>query len=91
MRVEAGRPAGDRVRDVRVQDQPLDLDRTYTLAVPDFLLLGGDGYKMLLGQRVLVGPESGTLMSVALEKYIAARKEIAPTVEGRIVIAKSPL
>ena len=91
MRVEAGRPAGDRVSNVRVQNQPLDLNRSYTLAVPDFLLLGGDGYKMLLGQRVLVGPESGTLMSLALEKYIAARKEIAPTVEGRIVIAKSPL
>ena len=67
---------------MRVQDQPLDLDRTYTLAVPDFLLLGGDGYKMFLGQRVLVGPDSGTLMSVALEKYIAARKEITRSDRG---------
>ena len=34
---------------------------------------------MFVGQRVLVGPESGKLMSSALEKYIAARKEIAPS------------
>jgi 5'-nucleotidase len=91
MRVDAGQPPGNRVRDVRVQDQPLDLDRTYTVAVPDFLLLGGDGYKMFLGQRVLVGPDSGSLMSVALENYIAARKEITAVIERRIVITQLPL
>ena len=31
-------------------------------------------------------PKSGTLIAVALEKYIAARGEVAPAVEGRIVI-----
>jgi hypothetical protein len=33
-----------------------------------------------------VGPENGTLMAVALERYIAAQPSLAPTIEGRILI-----
>jgi 5'-nucleotidase len=86
MRVDATRPAGNRVSEVIVQGQPLDLNRTYTVAIPDFMLLGGDGYRMFAGQKVVVGPEEGTLMAVALERYIAAQPSLAPTIEGRIVI-----
>jgi 5'-nucleotidase / UDP-sugar diphosphatase len=85
-RVERQQPAGNRVRDLKVQGQPVDLNRTYTLAIPDFILLGGDGYRMFAGQRVLVGPESGTLVSVALEQFVAAHETVAPTVEGRMAI-----
>jgi 5'-nucleotidase / UDP-sugar diphosphatase len=88
MRVDAGAPAGSRIRDVRVADQPLDVNRTYRLAIPDFVLLGGDGFDMFRDQRVLVGPESGPSMVAALEKYFASRREIAPAVEGRIVITQ---
>jgi hypothetical protein len=41
---------------------------------------------MFAGQRVLIGPESGDLIATALEKYVAAKHEIAPVIEGRIVI-----
>ena len=58
-RVNPEAPAGTRVSDVRVANAPLDPNRTYTLAVPDFLLAGGDGYTMFKGQKVLVGPEAG--------------------------------
>ena len=87
-RVNPDASAGARVSDVRVQDAPLEPDRVYTLAVPDFLVAGGDGYTMFKGQKVLVGPEAGPTMAAALERYIAERREIAPEVEGRIVIAK---
>jgi 5'-nucleotidase len=81
-------PPGDRVRDVTVAGAPIDPDRPYTLALPDFVLLGGDGYDMFGKGRVLVGPESGPLMVRALEEYLAARPAVAPAVEGRIVISR---
>ena len=52
--------------------------------VPDFIFKGGDGYAMFPGGQVLVAPESGNLIVDALEKYVAAKRVIAPQVEGRI-------
>jgi 2',3'-cyclic-nucleotide 2'-phosphodiesterase (5'-nucleotidase family) len=82
-RVDSRAPPGARVRDVRVNGEALVPDRTYTLAIPDFLLLGGDGYGMFADQKVLVDAEFGTLLAIALEKYISGR-EVAPAIEGRI-------
>ena len=87
-RVNPDASPGARVSDVRVQNAPIDPNRLYTLAVPDFLIAGGDGYTMFKGQKMLVGPEAGPTLAAALERYIAERREVAPAVEGRIVIAK---
>ena len=86
MVVDQKAPAGDRVRDVRVNGQPLDPNTTYTVAIPDFVLKQGDGYAMFAGQPVRVGPEAGNLISNVLEKYVATTHEIAPAVEGRITL-----
>ncbi len=86
MVVDRGAAVGSRVLEVRVNGQPLDLNRTYRVAIPDFLLREGDGYTMFKGQRILVGPEAGNLISGALEQYVAAAREIAPAVDGRITI-----
>jgi 5'-nucleotidase len=83
--VDSAAPAGQRIRGVRVGDAALDPARTYTVAIPDFLLLGGDGYTMFASETVVVGPEDGPLMALALEKQVAG-KEVAPRVEQRIVI-----
>jgi hypothetical protein len=48
---------------------------------------GGDGYAMFAGQKVLVDAQTGDLVVTALEKYIAARGTVSPSVEGRVVIA----
>jgi 5'-nucleotidase len=82
-RVDPQAPAGARVRDVVANGEALALDKTYTLAIPDFLLLGGDGYGMFADQKILIDAEFGTLLAIALEKYVAGR-EIAPTIENRI-------
>jgi 5'-nucleotidase len=87
MRVVAGAPAAQRVQDVLIGGKPLDPDRVYTLAVPDFLVLGGDGYGMLAGLRAIVGPDLGPLMASALEEYISGR-ELAAAVDGRITIVR---
>jgi 2',3'-cyclic-nucleotide 2'-phosphodiesterase (5'-nucleotidase family) len=86
--VDARAPTGQRVRDVKVAGVALNPSQTYTLTVPDFMLDGGDGYTMLAGERVLVGRESGTLIAVALENYLKERREVNPTVEGRITILR---
>jgi 2',3'-cyclic-nucleotide 2'-phosphodiesterase (5'-nucleotidase family) len=85
-RVDVNAPAGDRVRDVEAAGQPLDLARTYTVAIPDYILNGGDGYGMFEGLRTITPPEAGTLMVTALEKYVGARRRVAPETEGRITI-----
>ncbi len=87
MEVAVGAPVGSRVRNVRINGQPLEFDRTYTVAVPDFLL-GGDGYDMLASAKVLIDPENGDLVVGAVEKYLEARRTIAPAVEGRIVLLR---
>ena len=87
-KVDAKAPAGHRVSDVRIGGAALNLTQTYTLAVPDFILDGGDNYTMLAKERVLVDRQSGTLMAVALENYIKQHGTVNPTVEGRITISR---
>ena len=87
MNVNVKAPAGNRLTDIRVNAQPLEPDKTYTVGLPDFVMNGGDGYAMFVGQKVLVGPQSGDLVVTALEKYIAARGTVMPMIEGRITIA----
>ena len=55
-------------------------------ASPTSCFRGGDGYTMFADQRVLVGPEAGTLISTAIEKYVAAKREITQEIEGRIIL-----
>lgn len=83
MRVDPRAPVGRRVTDVIVNGQPLDPARTYTLAVPDFVLKGGDEYTMFAHQPVLVGPESGALLVEAVRTYFAGLGEITREVDGR--------
>jgi len=85
LRVAVGAPAGDRVRDLKINGVPVDASKTYTLALPDYLLHGGDGYEMFGRNKVLVSPEDATLITVAVEKLVGGRS-IAPREEGRIVI-----
>jgi 5'-nucleotidase len=87
MRVAAAAAVGNRVQDVRIGGQPLDPNKMYTLAIPDFMLGGGDGYTMFANQAVLIGPQSGDLVVNALEVFASGR-EVAPSVEGRIVAAR---
>jgi 5'-nucleotidase / UDP-sugar diphosphatase len=86
MTVDRNAPVSARVSDVKINGQPLDPARTYTLALPDFMLKGGDNYTMFAGQKILVGPENGNLLVTALEKYIASKAEITQQIDGRITV-----
>jgi 2',3'-cyclic-nucleotide 2'-phosphodiesterase (5'-nucleotidase family) len=88
MTVDARKPAGDRVTEVRIGGQPIDQNRTYTVALPDFVLKGGDGYTMFAGQRVLIEPVAGDLLVSVLEKYVAEKGDVNQTIDGRIKIQR---
>ncbi|SDP33246.1 bifunctional metallophosphatase/5'-nucleotidase [Selenomonas ruminantium] len=46
-------PGGQRISNVKINGQPLDLQKKYTVAMNDFTAAGGDGYTMLKGARML--------------------------------------
>jgi 2',3'-cyclic-nucleotide 2'-phosphodiesterase (5'-nucleotidase family) len=78
------RPKGSRVVAVTIGAKPLDKSATYTLATNDFMQGGGDGYAMFKTAKVLIGALNARLLASDVIDYIAARKEVAPAVEGRI-------
>jgi hypothetical protein len=41
---------------------------------------------MFRGAQTMIAPEAGNLIGGALERYVAARREISPRVEGRIAV-----
>jgi 5'-nucleotidase len=86
MVVDTHAAVGSRVTDVRVNGEALDLTASYTVAVPDFIFKGGDGYDMLAKQQVLVGPLYGDLITTALAQYVTAQGEVSPSADGRITI-----
>lgn len=82
---DARRAPGSRVTSVEVGGRPLDDRKIYTLASNTFLVVnGGDGYTMFGGAKFLVDPENGPVEPVVVMEAIAAEKEIAPEVDGRI-------
>ena len=86
--MEVNLGAVPRVRNVRVGGVPLDLDRSYTVAMPNYLMTGGDGYSMFGASKVLIGAEAGELIVTALERYVTARSRISTTVEQRVIIIR---
>jgi len=86
-RVVVAAPVDNRVRDLKINGTPVDPAKTYTLALPDFVLHGGDGYEMFANAKVLIAPEDGALIATAVENAVSGR-DVEPRVEGRIVIER---
>jgi 2',3'-cyclic-nucleotide 2'-phosphodiesterase (5'-nucleotidase family) len=81
---DPGRPVGQRVESIMIGEWAVDPNRTYRLAVNDFLASGGDGYAMLTGLRRIIDTNAGPLMAGVVIDYIKQRGTVGPTVEGRI-------
>jgi hypothetical protein len=43
---------------------------------------------MFAGQKVLVDAQSGDLVVLALEKYVAAKGTVSPAIEGRVTLIR---
>ncbi|MEB3245466.1 MAG: 5'-nucleotidase C-terminal domain-containing protein [Vampirovibrionales bacterium] len=96
MRFEADlkRPAGDRILKLERSDgTPIQWDKSYTVAMPDFIARGGNGYD-LLNEDMFIDMElqhdatlsDAELFASYLEALMAEHRPIAPQVEGRMVI-----
>lgn len=82
---DASKPPGSRIVELKVNGQPLDEMRKYTLVAPTFIALdGGDGYSMFKGATVILPPEKAPLDSEVVQRAISSVRSIAPKVEGRI-------
>jgi 2',3'-cyclic-nucleotide 2'-phosphodiesterase (5'-nucleotidase family) len=81
---DAGRPPGQRVRQVTVGAAPLDPDRVYTVATIDYLVRGGDGFTAFKAARRLVSETSGPQLSDVVLDAVQAQGAIKPEVEGRL-------
>lgn len=80
---DSSQPAGSRIVSVELDDStPIFPDGTlYTLALPDFVNAGGDGYTMLADGQ---GTTREVMADVVLE-HIEALGTVTPAIEGRII------
>ena len=79
------KPAGSRIVEVQVGDQPLDPERIYRVATNDYMLTGGDGYTALGLGKVVVDPSAGTLLASTVMSYITAQGgKVSLETDGRI-------
>ncbi|HWQ22014.1 MAG TPA: 5'-nucleotidase C-terminal domain-containing protein, partial [Clostridia bacterium] len=83
---DPSKKAGSRVVSITKDGNPMDMDATYKLAVQDYNAIGGDGYSMLVGAKVVY--KSSEWNRDGMVAYIMAHPEINPTVEGRITVVK---
>lgn len=78
------KPVGERLVNVKVNGDPLDKSKSYTLATNDFLARGGDGYEMLSDAKVLITKDEGPLLSTLVIETIQEVGTVTTDVEGRI-------
>ncbi|UCZ53894.1 5'-nucleotidase C-terminal domain-containing protein [Bacillus shivajii] len=79
-------PEGERVTDVFIGDEPLNLYMPYKLATDEFLASGGDGYSWLAEKNI--ESTSDKLLSELFIEYLKEDKPF-PTVEGRIKVKQN--
>jgi len=79
---------GNRIVDIKVAGQPLDCNKTYVVAINDYMGRGGDGYTMFKDAPRVVSERDAHLLANVVIEYIQRHSPVAPTVEGRIKALK---
>ncbi|XP_018518998.1 snake venom 5'-nucleotidase [Lates calcarifer] len=69
--------------------EPLDLEKTYTVVMPSYIVGGGDGFTMI--KEELIKHNTGDMDIVVFSKYISDMKRVYPAVEGRITFRNSAI
>lgn len=80
------KPAGQRVLDVTVQGQALDLNKKYRVATNDFTAAGGDGYTSFKEGKVVY--QSGLYLRDVMVSYIKNLKTVNIKADGRVNVVK---
>ncbi|MFC5357454.1 bifunctional metallophosphatase/5'-nucleotidase [Azospirillum himalayense] len=76
-------PAGSRVVSVTVGGKPLDPNASYSVALPNYLAQGGDGYGMLKSPGASPG-SGGKLLWEIMAQHLTDRGTVSPRIDGRI-------
>lgn len=88
MTIEAdpARPAGQRIRAIRVGGRPLSPTRLYKVATNDYLARGGDDYAAFREARHLLRDFDAPLMANVVMSHLRTLGTVRTRVEGRIVL-----
>ena len=80
-KIDENKPVGNRIVDVVVNGEPLDLQKIYLVATNDFMAAGGDNYTMFKDAKIV---NEYPALDEGLIAYIQKLGEVAPTKEGRV-------
>jgi 2',3'-cyclic-nucleotide 2'-phosphodiesterase/3'-nucleotidase len=83
---DPSKPVGSRVVSITKDGKPMDMDAIYKLCVQDYTALGGDGYSMLVGTKIVY--KTSEWNRDGFVAYIKANPEMTATVDGRITVVK---
>lgn len=83
---DPAQPAGSRVAEAKVGDKALDKAAEYTVAINDFMAIGGDGYEMLA--KYPVAAEFGTYEEIFAD-YLNTNGTKGSDVSGRITVKET--
>ncbi len=94
-RFDGAKPEGERIVSVTMDDgTEIDLDKTYSVVINDFMGGGGDGFTMFnvlnadsgITDKSTLITETNDYIRDVLADYIREKGTITPEVEGRIII-----
>lgn len=83
IKFDSTKPVNSRIVELKIGGEDVVDTKKYSVALPDFIRNGGDGYTMLAGS-----PEVRSLPRIDAElvmDYIESLDTLAPAIEGRIV------
>lgn len=81
---DPARPVGSRIVDVTVAGKPIQPDARYTVAMTDYLRLGGDGVTAFTDAELLSEPATAMVDAEALNAHVRTLGVIDQPLEGRI-------
>jgi len=91
IKYDSSRPAGERVVSVKIDENELVLEKTYKLVTTDYLSVGGDGYASFRNLKQLkFNNQMSRLVSDVIIDTIKSKKEIAVSIDSRLVDISSP-
>jgi len=76
----------DRIVQVIIGNEPLEKSEIYKVALPDYILHGGDGFLIDKNINILVYPDAAPKDIEIFISYCQKRKEIEAKMEGRITV-----
>jgi 5'-nucleotidase len=75
---------GNRIKNVKINNKPLDEEATYKILTTDFLYSGGDGYSQFKRSPDFV--KINYLLTSAVMDYIKLKKNINPQIKDKVIV-----